>query len=179
METDLRRRLEKAIRSVPDFPKPGILFRDITPLLRRPGLLEEAAAELWRPFAGAGIDAIAGIESRGFVFAAILAVSEKRPLVLVRKEGKLPAEVHRETYELEYGRGVLEMHRDAVSPGQRILVVDDLLATGGTAAATGRLVRRAGGAVGGYAFLIELVDLGGRGRLEGERVHALVPYRGA
>jgi adenine phosphoribosyltransferase len=179
MKPDLRDRLRATIREVPDFPKPGILFRDLTPILLDPALTREVVEALWEPFAGEGIEAVAAIESRGFVFGAALAHARGLPLVLLRKPGKLPAEVFRESYALEYGSDALEMHRDALRGGQRVLVVDDLLATGGTAAAAGRLVRRAGAEVCGYAFVVELAGLKGRAAVEGGRIHVLLTYEGA
>ena len=168
--------LKAYIRDVPDFPSPGILFRDLTPLLAAPEALAGAVdlLEAWarprRP------EVIAGVESRGFLFGAPLALRLGVGIVPVRKPGKLPWQTLTESYTLEYGRGELQMHADAVRPGARVLVVDDLLATGGTAAATTRLVRRAGGEVTGALFLVELIALGGRSRLDGIDVHALVAY---
>jgi adenine phosphoribosyltransferase len=168
--------LKAYIRDVPDFPSPGILFRDLTPLLAAPEALAasvdllEAWARPRRP------DVIAGVESRGFLFGAPLALRLGLGIVPVRKPGKLPWQTLTETYTLEYGRGELQMHADAIRPGARVLVVDDLLATGGTAAATTRLVRRAGGEVRGALFLVELTALGGRALLDGIDVHALMAY---
>jgi len=168
-------RLRAAIRDVPDFPKPGILFRDITTLLARPELVDEALAALWEPFAG-GTDLVAGVESRGFILGATIAALHRLPFVPLRKPGKLPAAVWRESYALEYGSDALEMHQDAIQAGQRVLVIDDLLATGGTAAAAVRLVEHARGAVVGIATLAELTFLNGRSRLGAYRVHTLVRY---
>jgi len=168
--------LKAYIRDVPDFPSPGILFRDLTPLLAAPEALAGAVdlLEAWarprRP------EVIAGVESRGFLFGAPLALRLGVGIVPVRKPGKLPWQTLTESYTLEYGRGELQMHADGVRPGARVLVVDDLLATGGTAAATTRLVRRAGGEVTGALFLVELTALGGRAQLGGIDVHALVAY---
>ncbi len=166
--------LKDYIAEVPDFPRPGILFRDITPLLKEPAAFREAVVRCTRAVSHRRVDAIAGIEARGFLFAAPLAHSLDKPLIPVRKEGKLPAETYRATYALEYGEAVLEVHRDAIAPGQRVLVVDDVLATGGTLAAAARLVERSGGTVSGFAVLIELVDLKGRDALLGYEVMALL-----
>ena len=175
MNPSLPDRLRAAIRDVPDFPKSGILFRDITTLLARPDLVDEALAALWEPFEGQ-IDLIAGVESRGFILGATVAVLHRLPFVPLRKPGKLPAAVWRESYALEYGSDALEMHQDAIQPGQRVLVIDDLLATGGTAAAAARLVERARGQVQGIATLAELSFLQGRGQLGSHHVHTLVKY---
>jgi adenine phosphoribosyltransferase len=177
MDPRLPERLRAAIRNVPDFPKPGILFRDITTLLTRPDLLREAVEALGDPFAGR-FDAVAGIESRGFILGAPLAVARGVPFVPLRKPGKLPAAVYRESYALEYGTDALEVHRDAFAPGARVLIVDDLLATGGTAVASARLVETAGASVVGLAFLVELEFLPGRARLAGREVLSLVGYPG-
>jgi adenine phosphoribosyltransferase len=161
------------IRDVPDFPKKGIVFKDITPVLAHPqGLREivDALAARYRT----GIDKIVAIESRGFLFGAPLAYALGVGLVIVRKPGKLPWKCVREEYALEYGKDSLEMHVDAIAPGDRVLVVDDLLATGGTAEAVGRLVARQGGTVAEYAFVVELAFLAGRKRLGDGKVHALV-----
>jgi adenine phosphoribosyltransferase len=178
LDSNLSARLRSAVRNIPDFPKPGILFRDITTLLLRPELMRESLAEIWRPFDGQ-VDLIAGIESRGFLLGAALAVQQELPFVPLRKPGKLPAATIRETYTLEYGTDALEMHHDAVPRGARVLIIDDLLATGGTAGAAVRLVEQVGGEVVGLGFLIELLGLGGRERLEGNTVHALLAYKEA
>ena len=161
----LAERLRTIIRDVPDFPRAGVLFKDITTLLRDAGAFHEAIdglADAWR---GAAVDLVAGVESRGFVLGGALAYLLDAGFVPVRKAGKLPSEKIAMSYTLEYGEAALELHTDAVSPGQRVLVVDDLLATGGTAAATIELVRRLGGEVVGVAFLVELAFLGGADRL--------------
>ena len=155
--------LESRIRAIPDFPKPGILYRDITPLLGDPEMLDRAARELAAPFAGEDIQAVAGIEARGFIFGCLVARELSASFVPVRKPGKLPYRKISESYTLEYGTGTVEMHVDAVAPESRVLVVDDLVATGGTAAASCTLVERLGGVVAGCAFVIELDGLGGRG----------------
>lgn len=168
--------LKARIRHVPDFPKPGILFYDITTLLKDPAGFREAADALAGPFRGEAIDVVAGVESRGFIFGAALADRLGTGFVPVRKKGKLPAATVCESYALEYGTDSLELHADAVGPGQRVLVVDDLLATGGTARATAALVRKLGGQVHALAFLVELTFLAGRAKLEGERVVSVLQY---
>lgn len=168
--------LKAKIRHVPDFPKPGILFYDVTTLLRDPGGFRLAIDMLAEPYANAGITAVVGIESRGFILGSAVADRIGAGFVPVRKLGKLPAATVRASYELEYGSDSLEMHRDAIQPGQRVLIVDDLLATGGTARATASLVREVGGEVYGLAFLIELVELQGRARLEGEQIQVVLQY---
>jgi adenine phosphoribosyltransferase len=176
MSEPLEVRIRRIIRDVPDFPKPGILFRDITPLLHMPEVLVEAVDAMWHPFQSDGVKVIAGIESRGFIFATAMALKTGLPFVPLRKPGKLPAATYKETYDLEYGQDAIEMHRDAIRPGERVLIVDDLLATGGTAAAATRLVSNAGGDVAACSFLIELADLGGRRLLEPHPVRAVVAY---
>lgn len=168
--------LRAKIRHVPDFPKPGILFYDVTTLLRDKDGFRQAVDALVEPFVGAHVDVVAGIESRGFIFGAAIADRLGVGFVPVRKPGKLPSTTVSESYALEYGSDRLEVHTDAVEGGRRVLVVDDLLATGGTAAATVGLMRRVGGEIVGVAFLIELLALGGRGKLAGERVHAVLQY---
>ena len=168
--------LKAKIRHVPDFPKAGILFYDITTLLQDPVGLRESIDSLAAPFEGQGIELVVGIESRGFIFGSAVADRIGAGFTLVRKPGKLPSKTMRATYDLEYGTDSLEIHDDAVRKGQRVLIVDDLLATGGTAMATSGLVRRLGGEVHALAFLIELVALNGRGRLEGERLHTVLKY---
>jgi adenine phosphoribosyltransferase len=168
--------LKQRIRHVPDFPKPGILFYDVTTLLKDPQGFKLAIDSLAEPYAGAGIDVVVGIESRGFILGSAVADRIGSGFVPVRKLGKLPAQTVRASYALEYGTDSLEMHRDAVERGQKVLVVDDLLATGGTARATVDLVREVGGQVYGLAFLIELVTLNGRSKLEGENVRAVLQY---
>ena len=168
--------LRKYVREVPDFPKPGILFRDLTPLLADPKALRAAVDAVAEPFRADGVEQVIGIESRGFILGAPVALALGSGLVIVRKEGKLPGRTTRVTYELEYGTDTLEMHEDAIEPGQRVLVVDDLVATGGTAAAAVRLARQAGADVVGCAFLMELTALGGRKLLEVDRVHCVLRY---
>jgi adenine phosphoribosyltransferase len=168
--------LKALIREVPDFPKPGILFYDITTLLKDRDGFQQAVDAVAAPFRDAGIDMVVAVESRGFILGAAVADRLGTGFVPVRKVGKLPAATERVTYELEYGTDSLEMHRDAVAPGQRVLIVDDLLATGGTAKATVDLVRRLGGVVHAVACLIELTFLNGRRQLEGENIHAVLAY---
>ena len=164
------------IRDIEDFPKPGIGFKDITPLLADPGALAGAVAGLSEPFAGQGITKVVGMEARGFIFAAPVAVALGAGFVPVRKAGKLPWTVIRQEYQLEYGTDLLEIHEDAVTPEDRVLIVDDVLATGGTAAATVELVGQSGAAVAALAFVIELGFLGGRGPLGDVPVTSLVRY---
>jgi adenine phosphoribosyltransferase len=168
--------LKQYIRDIPDFPKKGILFRDVTPLLENADALRAAVDAVAEPFAGEGVNHVVGIESRGFILGAPVALALGTGLVIVRKQGKLPHEIVREEYELEYGSDVIEMHADSVGPGDRVLVVDDLLATGGTAAAAVRLVEKAGADVVGCAFLIELAALAGRKALGHDRVHSVLVY---
>lgn len=166
--------LRDAVRTVPDFPEPGIQFKDITPLLASPKLLRSAVNFLVEPFIESGVTHVIGIESRGFILGAMMADELACAFVPVRKAGKLPWKTVRESYELEYGTDTIEVHADAFGAGSRILVHDDVIATGGTAAATGRLVRRLGGTLEGYSFLIELTALSGRAKLNGSTVHAVL-----
>ena len=168
--------LKEYIRDVPDFPTPGILFKDITPLLKDPAAFREAVDRLERRYASMNLDAIAGIEARGFLLAAPLAYRMDKALVPVRKKGKLPFETHSVTYALEYGSDAVEVHIDAISNGQRVLIVDDVLATGGTLAAAVRLVETTGGQVAGIAVLVELTELNGRGRLRGYDIFPLIEF---
>jgi adenine phosphoribosyltransferase len=168
--------LKQKIRHVPDFPKPGILFYDITTLLRDPDGFRTVLDSLIAPYRDQPFDLVAGIESRGFILGAAIADRLEAGFVPVRKLGKLPSKTARATYDLEYGSDSLEMHVDAVGKGQRVLIVDDLLATGGTASATVDLIRQLGGEIGGVAFLIELTALNGRARLAGQPVHAVLQY---
>jgi len=168
--------LKTKIRHVPDFPKPGILFYDVTTLLRDPAGFKLAIDALATPHIGKGIDLIVGIESRGFILGAAVADRLGAGFVPVRKVGKLPSKTIRVTYDLEYGSDSLEMHDDAIGAGQRVLIVDDLLATGGTARATVDLVKQGGGTVAGVSVLIELVELGGRAKLGGETVTTVLAY---
>lgn len=169
--------LRSAIRDIPDHPKPGIIFKDITPLLASSELYRQACERIAAPFRDEGISHVVSIESRGFLFGGPVALALGAGLVPVRKPGKLPFQTHREEYALEYGTDALEVHEDAIFAGARVLVVDDVLATGGTAGATARLIRRLGGVVVGSTFLIELAFLGGRHRLAGQRVASAIVYR--
>jgi adenine phosphoribosyltransferase len=168
--------LKDRIRSVPDFPKKGIIFRDITTLLSDAAAFKIAIDQLASAYANQGIQKVVGVESRGFLTAAPLAYLLNAGFIPVRKRGKLPFKTHSVSYELEYGVDTLEMHHDGVEPGERVLVTDDLLATGGTAKATCELVEKSGGIVVGVAFLIELTDLGGRKKLGSRPVLSLVTY---
>lgn len=167
--------LKRLVRDIPDFPKPGILFRDVTPLLLDPRALDAAVRAIAAPFRGAGVERVLGVESRGFIFGAPVALALGAGFALVRKEGKLPFDTFAASYALEYGEDRVEMHVDAVAKGQRVLVVDDLIATGGTAAAAVKLARTAGGEVLGASFLIELAALGGRRALD-VPCHAVLEY---
>lgn len=169
--------LEKFIRTVPDFPKKGIGFKDITTLIKNGPVFQEAINQLAEKFDALRLDRIVGVESRGFIFASALAYKWGIGVVPVRKPGKLPARCIRETYTLEYGADSVEIHEDAIEKGQRVLIIDDLLATGGTVAATINLVKRLGGEIAGIGFLIELDFLNGRKRLEPYPVHSLIHYQ--
>lgn len=168
--------LQRLIREIPDFPKPGILFRDITPLLADPSGLALAIELMANPFRGKGIDLVVGAESRGFIFGTAVACCLSAGFVLVRKPGKLPHTRIAKSYDLEYGKDTLEMHADAIVKGQRVLIVDDLLATGGTMQACCDLVKELGGHIAGIAVLIELAGLGGRAKLKPHDVHAVIQY---
>ena len=168
--------LKQHIRNVPDFPKAGILFYDITTLLRDPQGFKMTIDMLATPYSGQGIDAVVGIESRGFILGGAVAERIGAGFVPIRKPGKLPAKALKETYDLEYGKDALEIHEDAIDKGQRILIVDDVLATGGTAAAAVQLVRKLGGELHGLAFLIELLFLNGKQKIAGEKVFSLLQY---
>lgn len=168
--------LKQLIREIPDYPKPGILFYDITTLLKDPVGLHRAVDALADHYVGRKIDCVAGIEARGFIFAPMVAYRLNTGFVPVRKPRKLPAEVAQASYNLEYGQDSLEVHRDAVSEGQAVLIIDDLLATGGTAAAVAGLVESLGGRVAGLGFLIELEFLKGRDKLRGYDLHCVLKY---
>ena len=168
--------LKQHIRHVPDFPKPGILFYDITTLLKNAEGLKTTIDRLAAPYQGAKIDAVIGIESRGFILGSAVAERLGAGFIPVRKPGKLPAKAIKETYDLEYGTDALEMHADAISKGERVLIVDDVLATGGTAAAAVQLVKKGGGELQGLAFLIELTGLQGKLKLPGQQVFSVLQY---
>jgi adenine phosphoribosyltransferase len=168
--------LTKFIRDIPDFPKPGILFKDITPLLAEPRVFQYAIDRLSEHYPADKIDVVAAAEARGFLLAAPLALRLTKPLVPLRKAGKLPHKTYSLRYELEYGSAELQVHIDAVPPGGRVLLIDDLLATGGTMEASCRLIDKAGGQVAACAFLLELSFLGGRARLQPHEVFSLITY---
>ena len=170
------KRLEKLIREIPDFPKPGIMFKDITPLIGDFEGLATSLDLLAEPFVDKGISAVCGMESRGFIFGVPVAERLGVGFVPIRKPGKLPAETIRQEYALEYGTDALEIHKDALTASDKVLIIDDLLATGGTARATVDLVRATGAEVAGAAFVIELAFLGGRGKLEQVNIHSLIIY---
>jgi len=178
---ELQTALRESMRTVPDFPKPGVLFKDITPVLQDPPLLARCIGEITGAYADGGFDVVGGIEARGFIFGSLVAHTTGKPFFPFRKAGKLPARCLKASYALEYGTAEIEMHVDAFKPGERVLVVDDLLATGGTAAAAAKLVREAGGHLAGTAFLIELPFLKGRARLHEagvapETIHSLIGF---
>ncbi len=169
-------KLKAAIREVPDWPKKGILFYDVTTLLKRADRFHEAVDALISPYKNRKVDLVAGIEARGFIFAPTVAYALGAGFVPVRKPGKLPAATHRATYDLEYGTDSLEIHCDAVEPGQRVLIVDDLIATGGTAKAVAELIEKMGGEIVGFAFVVELEFLKGREKLRKYEVTSLLKY---
>ncbi len=168
--------LQDLIRDVPDFPQEGISYKDITTLLKDPTGLKEAIGAMLRPFEGVGVELVVGIESRGFILAAPMAIELGCGFIPVRKPGKLPAETLRLDYDLEYGTDAVEIHADAIEPGQKILVVDDVLATGGTLAATCRLVEKLGGEIVGISVLAELGFLQGRNILSGYKIESTIVY---
>jgi len=168
--------VRKLIVDVPDFPKKGIVFKDITPLLADSKAFAAAIDQMAEPFVGKGITMVAGIESRGFLLATPIAYYLKAGVVPIRKKGKLPRKTHSASYALEYGQDSIEAHADAFKPGEKVLLVDDVLATGGTAKAACELIGKAGGQVHGVSFLIELGFLGGRAKLPGQKIHSLVTY---
>ncbi len=169
-------RLRGFIRNIPDFPKPGIQFKDITPLVKDPAMLRLTVHQLIHPFLGERLTAVAGMEARGFIFGSLAAWELGVGFVPLRKPGKLPYDVQAISYDLEYGSASLEVHMDAVAGGDRILLVDDLIATGGTAAASCELIEKLGGEVAGCAFVVELEGLGGRAKLARQRFHSLLKY---
>ena len=176
MNSNSLSRFYDSIRDVPDFPKPGILFRDITPLLLNPDLFEQAVRRMAEPLRDLDVDRILAVESRGFLLGAPLAIEIGAGLVPARKVGKLPWKTRRIEYALEYGTDAIEVHMDAITAGDRVLVVDDLLATGGTACAAARAATEAGGELVGFSFLVELADLKGREKLPKSRVYSLLTY---
>jgi len=172
----MQEKLKGMIREVPDFPKPGILFYDLSTLLKNKTGLRSVIDLVSQEYGGRSIHKVIGIESRGFIFAPSVAYNLEAGLILVRKQGKLPSDTVQASYELEYGQDTLEMHRDAVEPGERILIVDDLIATGGTAVATAQMVAEQGGEVVALAFIVELQALNGRSRLGGFDVFSVLKY---
>ncbi|MGE5707937.1 MAG: adenine phosphoribosyltransferase [Bacteroidota bacterium] len=174
--SDVATILRGKIRDIPDFPKEGILFRDLTPLLKDPKAFDLAIQEFVKQFKHLNVDYVVGVESRGFILGAPIAQQLGAGFIPVRKPGKLPYDCHRAEYQLEYGTDVLEMHQDAIEPGKRVLIVDDLLATGGTIEATVGLVRRGGGDVVATAFLVELSGLNGRSKLPGVNIFSIIQY---
>jgi adenine phosphoribosyltransferase len=168
--------LKATIREIPDWPKPGILFYDITTLLKNSQCFHEVINALSTPYQNKQIDVVVGIEARGFILAPTVAYGLRAGFVPVRKPGKLPAATHRVSYDLEYGTDSLEIHQDAIEPGQRVLIVDDLIATGGTAKAVAQVVERMGGTVAGLAFMVELTFLKGRQKLDGYKMTSVLKY---
>ncbi|MGR9106069.1 MAG: adenine phosphoribosyltransferase [Gammaproteobacteria bacterium] len=169
-------RLRSHIRDIPDFPKPGILFKDITPLVKNPATLRLAVHQILHPFLGERITAVAGMEARGFIFGSLVAWELGVGFIPLRKPGKLPYNVHTIAYDLEYGSAALQVHIDALEPGDRVLLIDDLLATGGTAKASCELIEELGAEVAGCAFVIELDELRGRDLINRYPVHSLLHY---
>lgn len=168
--------LKKIIRDVPDFPKAGVIFKDITTLLKDKDAFRYTIDKMIERFKGEDIDLIVGIESRGFIFGPILAYHLNAGFIPVRKPGKLPAETVRESYDLEYGKDAVEIHKDAIDPGNKVLIVDDLLATGGTSQATAKMIEKIGGIVVGFAFLIELEFLKGRDKIKDYNIFSMITY---
>ena len=174
------KKVEDYVRTIPDFPKKGIMFRDITSVLQDADGLHLAIDEMQKLCGDPdGYDGVVGLESRGFLFGMPIAYNQHKPFVLVRKKGKLPCETIEQTYDLEYGEATIEIHKDAIKPGQRVVIVDDLIATGGTVAAAIKLIERLGGKVDRCVFLMELAGLNGRKNLEGYDVESVIRYAGA
>lgn len=174
--TDIAQKLQQTIRDIPDFPKPGIVFKDITPVLSNPQVSKEVSEAFHAYWKNSNVDVIVGIESRGFMYGLPLAQDLSIPFVPVRKVGKLPYTTIKHSYDLEYGSAEVEIHTDAITPGQRVLIHDDLLATGGTAVAAAELIRKIGGEVVGYSFLVELSFLKGREKLGDCEIQSLISY---
>ncbi|MBQ9332748.1 MAG: adenine phosphoribosyltransferase [Lachnospiraceae bacterium] len=172
------KKIEEYVRTIPDFPEPGIMFRDITTVLQDAEGFHLAIDELNQLLAGLDFDAIVGAESRGFILGAPLAYERHKPFILVRKKGKLPCETVSQDYDLEYGKATIEMHKDAITPGQKVVIVDDLIATGGTLEASAKLVERLGGEVVKIICLMELAGLKGRDKLAGYDVESVITYEG-
>ncbi|MCX5698222.1 MAG: adenine phosphoribosyltransferase [Candidatus Omnitrophica bacterium] len=171
--------LEKSIRSIPDFPKPGILFRDITTLIQNKAAFKKSVDLLAKKYKGKGFDKVVGVEARGFIFAAAVAHKIGAGFVPVRKKGKLPFKTIAATYALEYGTDTLEIHQDAIGAGEKVLIIDDLLATGGTVGAVIELVKKLEGKISGIGFVIELVDLNGKDKFKEYPIYSLVKFQGA
>lgn len=171
-------KLSSVIKDVPDFPKPGILFKDVTPIYANPTILKECIDEIQKQFKDVKIDAIAGIEARGFLTGILLAQALQKPFILIRKAGKLPGNKISTTYELEYGTATIEMHVESTRPGMQVLIHDDVLATGGSASAAARLIKESGASVAGFSFLVNLTFLGGTPKLEifGKPIHSLISF---
>ena len=172
------KRLEEYVRSIPDFPEEGIIFRDVTSVLQDADGLHLAIDTMQEKIRDIEYDVVAGPESRGFIFGTPIAYNNRKPFVLIRKKGKLPCETVEKTYDLEYGTATIEMHKDSIKPGQKVLIVDDLMATGGTTEAMIKLIESLGGVVVGIVVMIELAGLKGRERLEGYRVESAICYEG-
>ncbi|PIQ90918.1 MAG: adenine phosphoribosyltransferase [Candidatus Omnitrophica bacterium CG11_big_fil_rev_8_21_14_0_20_41_12] len=170
--------LEKSIRNIPDFPKPGILFRDVTTLIQNKVAFKKSVDLLAKKYKGKGFDKVVGVEARGFIFGAAVAHKINAGFVPVRKKGKLPYKTISTTYELEYGTDTLEIHQDAIAPGEKVLIIDDLLATGGTVKAVTELVNQLGGKIAGIGFVIELVDLHGKDKLKEYPLYSLIKFQG-
>ena len=168
--------LKSVIREFPDFPKKGVLFRDISPVLKDPRALKFVVDQFYGIYKNKNVDLIAGIESRGFIFASALAIRFGKGCVMIRKQGKLPGKTITLAYDIEYGSATMEIQQDAVSKGQNVLIADDLIATGGTAKAAAQLIERLGGKVAGFAFVVELGDLKGRDLIKNYEIHSLVSY---
>lgn len=174
--TDGTLNLRRFIRDIPDFPQSGILFRDITPLLADQGALDYAVAALAEPFKDDGIDFVAAVEARGFIFGSAVARALAAGFIPIRKKGKLPWQTAAVSYDLEYGQDTIEVHRDAVRPGARVLMIDDLLATGGTMVAACKLMHKLNAEIAGLTFLVELTALAGRDKLKAYRIHSVIQY---
>ena len=174
----VRERLEDYVRTIPDFPEPGIMFRDITTVLSDADGLKLAIDEMAKKLENVDFDVIAGAESRGFIFGAALAYNLHKPFILVRKKGKLPCETVQQTYDLEYGTATIEIHKDAIQPGEKVVIVDDLIATGGTVEAAAQLIEKLGGEVVMMVFLMELAGLNGREKLKKYNVESVICYEG-
>ena len=174
----IREKLEDYVRTIPDFPEPGIMFRDITTILSDADGLKLAIDEMQKTLDGVDFDVIAGAESRGFIFGAAIAYNMHKPFILIRKKGKLPCETVEQSYDLEYGKATIEIHKDAVEPGQKVVIIDDLIATGGTVEAAARLIEKLGGEVVKMVFLMELKGLNGREKLAKYDVASVIAYDG-